>query len=205
MYILKFSFPRIPKDLTVSLYEDSDQCCICIDIVSESWREFFLSQRNKLFERRVIFWPGTTRVSIIQDLLKTNKCRLGFRKIQKSVLSNLMSKMQKLEKFRSQSFVQSLTPPFKLNIRLVFNNWFERFLFMGVCNILYFSFSWLFFFLFGSEPTKHLSWWRRLSSLFSEDVLIKTNIFPIAIRLAKVSSRRLVMMSSRRFQEVSSS
>ena len=125
----------------------------------------------------------------IQDLLKTNKCRLGFRKIQKSVLSNLMSKIQKLEKFRSQSFIQSLTPPFKLNICLVFNNWFERFLFMAVCNILYFSFSWLFLFLFGSEPTKHLSWWRRLSSLFSEDVLIKTNIFPIAIRLQKTSSK----------------
>ena len=125
----------------------------------------------------------------IQDLLKTNKCRLGFRKIQKSVLSNLMSKMQKLEKFRSQSFIQWLTPPFKLNVWLVFNNWFERFLFMAVCNILYFSFSWLFLFLFGSEPTKHLSWWRRLSSLFSEDVLIKTNIFPIAICLQKTSSR----------------
>ena len=60
--------------------------------------------------------------------------------------------------------------------------------------------------------------WRRLSSLSSEDVLIKTNMFALALRLQKTSwsrpiysswpyvfktsSRRLAKMSSRRFQDV---
>ena len=54
-------------------------------------------------------------------------------------------------------------------------------------------------------PTKHSSWWRRL-----QDVLIKTNIFALVIRLQKTSSRRLgqdqyirlVHTSSRRLQDV---
>ena len=36
-----------------------------------------------------------------------------------------------------------------------------------------------------SKPSKHLSWWRRL-----QDVLIKTNMFALALRLQKTSSRR---------------
>ena len=48
-----------------------------------------------------------------------------------------------------------------------------------------------------NNPSKHLSWWRRLSSSSSEDVLItssrsliKTNIFTLHIRLQKTFSRR---------------
>ena len=37
-----------------------------------------------------------------------------------------------------------------------------------------------------NEPSKHSSWWRRL-----QDVLIKTNMFALALRLQKTSSRRL--------------
>ena len=37
-----------------------------------------------------------------------------------------------------------------------------------------------------SKPSKHSSWWRRL-----QDVLMKTNIFVLLIRLQKTSSRRL--------------
>ena len=52
--------------------------------------------------------------------------------------------------------------------------------------------------------------WRRLSSLSSEDVLIKTNMFALALRLQKTSSRRLGQdqyirlghTSSRRLQDV---
>ena len=80
-------------------------------------------------------------------------------------------------------------------------------------------------------PTKHSSWWRRLEDVFrlrlhnpssrrldqdeyirlshtsSEDVLVKTNIFVLAIRLQdvfKTSSRRLAKMSSRRLAKTSS-
>ena len=95
-----------------------------------------------------------------------------------------------------------------------------------------------------SEPSKHSSWWRRLEDVFalrlqktssrrldqdehirlthtsSEDVLIKTNIFVLVIRLQdvfkrlqdvfkmscknvfKTSSRRLAKTSWRRFQSV---
>ena len=53
--------------------------------------------------------------------------------------------------------------------------------------------------------------WRRLSSSSSEDVLIKTNMFALALRLQKTSWRRLGQdqhirlghMSSRRLQDVS--
>ena len=47
--------------------------------------------------------------------------------------------------------------------------------------------------------------WRRISSSSSEDVLIKTNIFVLAIRLQdvfKTSSRRLAKTSSRHLQDV---
>ena len=52
--------------------------------------------------------------------------------------------------------------------------------------------------------------WRRLSSSSSEDVLIKTNMFALALRLQKTSSRRLgqdqyirlVHTSSRRLQDI---
>ena len=52
--------------------------------------------------------------------------------------------------------------------------------------------------------------WRRLSSLSSEDVFIKTNMFALALRLQKTSSRRLGQdqyirlgyTSSRRLQDV---
>ena len=52
--------------------------------------------------------------------------------------------------------------------------------------------------------------WRRLSSSSSEDVLIKTNMFALALRLQKTSSRRLGQdqyirlgyTSSRRLQDV---
>ena len=52
--------------------------------------------------------------------------------------------------------------------------------------------------------------WRRLTSLFSEDVLIKTNIFRLVIHLQKTSSRRLYQdgyiglsrTSPRRLQDV---
>ena len=44
--------------------------------------------------------------------------------------------------------------------------------------------------------------WMRLSSSSSEDVLIKTNIFALALRLQKTSSRRLVKTSSRHLQDV---
>ena len=44
--------------------------------------------------------------------------------------------------------------------------------------------------------------WRRLSSLSSEDVLIKTNMFALALRLQKTSSRRLAKTSSRHLQDV---
>ena len=55
------------------------------------------------------------------------------------------------------------------------------------------------------HPSKHSSWWRRL-----EDVLIKTNMFALALRLQKTSSRRLGQdqyirlgyTSSRRLQDV---
>ena len=65
------------------------------------------------------------------------------------------------------------------------------------------------------KPTKHSSWWRRLrlQKTFSRrlrDVLIKTNIFALVIRLQKTSSRRLGQdqyirlgyTSSRRLQDV---
>ena len=52
------------------------------------------------------------------------------------------------------------------------------------------------------EPSKHSPWWRRLEDIFRlrlqktssrrlEDVLIKTNMFALALRLQKTSSRRL--------------
>ena len=67
---------------------------------------------------------------------------------------------------------------------------------------LVFSMSFEFFFL---HPSKHSSWWRRL-----QDVLIKTNMFALALRLQKTSSRRLGQdqyirlgyTSSRRLQDV---
>ena len=65
------------------------------------------------------------------------------------------------------------------------------------------------------KPTKYLSWWRRLrlQKTFSrrlQNVLIKTNIFALVIRLQKTSSRRLDQdqyirlgyTSSRRLQDV---
>ena len=66
------------------------------------------------------------------------------------------------------------------------------------------------------EPSKHSFWWRCLEDVFRlrlqktswrrlEDVLVKTNIFVLAIRLQdvfKTSSRRLAKTSSRRFQDV---
>ena len=52
------------------------------------------------------------------------------------------------------------------------------------------------------HPSKHSSWWRRLSSSSSEDVLIKTNMFALALRLQKTSSKRLGHTSSRCFQDV---
>ena len=89
---------------------------------------------------------------------------------------------------------------------------------------LVFSMSFEFFFL---HPSKHSSWWRRLqdvliktnmftlalrlqktSSRRLQDVLVKTNIFVLAIRLQdvfKTSSRRLAKTSSRHLQDVSSS
>ena len=59
-------------------------------------------------------------------------------------------------------------------------------------------------------PSKHSSWWIRLPSSSSEDVLIKTNIFALVIRLQKTSWSRPVYsfwpyvfkLSSRRFQDV---
>ena len=53
-----------------------------------------------------------------------------------------------------------------------------------------------------SEPSKHSSWWKRLEDVLKtsfvfvfrrrlEDVLIKTNMFAIALRLQKTSSGRL--------------
>ena len=59
------------------------------------------------------------------------------------------------------------------------------------------------------RPSKHSSW-RRLSSSSSEDVLIKTNMFALALHLQKTSSRRLGQdqyirlgyTSSRRLQDV---
>ena len=64
-----------------------------------------------------------------------------------------------------------------------------------------------------TSPNKHSSWWRRLEEVFRpplqktswrrlQDVLIKTNIFTLLIRLQKTSSRRLAKTSSKRFQEV---
>ena len=65
-------------------------------------------------------------------------------------------------------------------------------------------------------PSKHSSWWRRLSYSSSKDVLVKTNIFVLSIRLQDVfktscknvfkTSRKYVLKtSSRRFEDVSSS
>ena len=68
-------------------------------------------------------------------------------------------------------------------------------------------------------PSKHSSWWRRLSYSSSKDVLVKTNIFVLSIRLQDVfkafprhlqdvikRSRKYVLKtSSRRFEDVSSS
>ena len=45
-------------------------------------------------------------------------------------------------------------------------------------------------------PTKHSSWWRRL-----QDVLIKTNIFALVIRLQKTSSRRFKGVLQKRLQD----
>ena len=86
-----------------------------------------------------------------------------------------------------------------------------------------------------SQPGKHSSWWRRLEDVLKasfvfvfkrrpQDVLMKTNIFLLIIRLQKTSSRRLgqdqyiclvhtssrplqdtLKTSSRRFEDVSSS
>ena len=79
------------------------------------------------------------------------------------------------------------------------------------------------------HPSKHSSWWRRLNDVFKtsfvfvfrrrlQDVLIKTNMFTLALRLQKTSwsrpiysswpyvfktsSRRLAKMSSRHLQDV---
>ena len=71
------------------------------------------------------------------------------------------------------------------------------------------------------HPSKHSSWWRRLEDVFRfrlqktssrrlQDVLIKTNMFALALRLQKTSSRRLDQdqyirlghTSSRRLQNV---
>ena len=71
------------------------------------------------------------------------------------------------------------------------------------------------------HPSKHSSWWRRLEDVFRfrlqktssrrlQDVLIKTNMFALALRLQKTSSRRLDQdqyirlghTSSRRLQDV---
>ena len=46
-------------------------------------------------------------------------------------------------------------------------------------------------------PTKHSSWWRRL-----QDVLIKTNIFALVIRLQKTSSRRFKGVLQKRLQDI---
>ena len=61
-------------------------------------------------------------------------------------------------------------------------------------------------------PCKHSSWWRRLEYVFSlvfrrrlQDVLIKTNIFDLAIRLQDVFKtflRCLTKPSLRRFQDI---
>ena len=58
-------------------------------------------------------------------------------------------------------------------------------------------------------PSKHSSWWRCLEELFClrlQDVLIKTNIFALVIRLQKKSSSRPIHSSchtsSRRLQDV---
>ena len=59
-------------------------------------------------------------------------------------------------------------------------------------------------------PSNHSSWWRRLSPSSSEDVLIKTNIFALVLRLQKTSWSRPIYSSwpyvfkasSRRFQNV---
>ena len=64
------------------------------------------------------------------------------------------------------------------------------------------------------HSSKHSSWWRRLENVLKtafvfvfrrrlQDVFIKTNIFALAIRLQKKSSRRLEKTaSSRRLQDV---
>ena len=46
-------------------------------------------------------------------------------------------------------------------------------------------------------PTKHSSWLRRL-----QDVLIKTNIFALVIRLQKTSSRRFKGVLQKRLQDI---
>ena len=46
-------------------------------------------------------------------------------------------------------------------------------------------------------PTKHSSWWRRF-----QDVLIKTNIFALVIRLQKTSSRRFKGVLQKRLQDI---
>ena len=66
-----------------------------------------------------------------------------------------------------------------------------------------------------NKPSKHLSWWRRLRYVFNtsfvlvfrrrlQDVLIKTNIFTLAIRLQKVSLRHLYQDKYIRFGHTSS-
>ena len=72
------------------------------------------------------------------------------------------------------------------------------------------------------DPSKHLSWWRRLEDVFRlrlqkmswrclEDVLIQTNMFALSLRLQKTSSRHprdilvktIIFVSAIRLQDIS--
>ena len=55
------------------------------------------------------------------------------------------------------------------------------------------------------HPCKHSPWWRRLEEVFRlrlQDVLMKTNVFTLLIRLQKTSSRRFDQDQYIRLQDV---